>query len=323
MIKNNIVRGIIGSLLLCFAIVQHSKADEPKYGIIKQSVINLRVNPGFESEMATQALLGTPVRVVASDDDWLKVETPEGYLSWGTESGVKIVSKQEYDAWNAAPKLMVTGYFTVVREKPSESSPVVADVVMGSLVKDLGKKKNYYKVELPNGKQAFLKKDQATPFDKWLNSRRPTAKNIIATARLFIGFPYFWGGLSPKGLDCSGFTKNCYYLNGVVLRRDAYQQAQTGDSVDISNGYDNLKPGDLLFFGSKKDGKPRVTHVGLYIGNGHFIHSSGIVHESSLLPDSPIYDAWNTGRLLLARRIIPEIDKDSNIVSIKKHPFYN
>lgn len=322
MVKERFLKKVLCTLLLCVFATQFLNAEDVKYGIVTKSVIDLRVHPGFESEMATQALLGTPVQLVAADDDWLKVETPEGYLAWGTESSVKIVDKKEYEAWKKASKLIVTDYFTVVREKPAASSPVVADVVMGDLVKNLGKSKGYYKIELPNGKQAYLKQDLAMPFDKWLSSRKPTAENIIATARLFTGFPYFWGGLSSKGLDCSGFTKNCYYMNGVILLRDAYQQAQTGDSVDISTGYENLKPGDLLFFGSKKDGKPKVTHVGLYIGNGHFIHSSGTVHESSLLPDSPIYDAWNAGRLLLARRIIPEIDKDPNIVSIKNHSFY-
>jgi len=157
------------------------------------------------------------------------------------------------------------------------------------------------------------------PFAKWLDSRKPTAANIVSTAKHFLGFPYLWGGTSIKGMDCSGFTKTCFYLNGVVLLRDASEQAQTGENVDISQSLDLLQPGDLIFFGP---GKEKVRHVGLYIGKGEFIHSSGYVHISSLIPGTPNYDDWNAARLLCAKRILTQIDHDPGIVSISKHPYY-
>lgn len=318
---------IISTLSAIFFItgicpIEKIYAENIQHGIVTQSAIDLRVSPGFESEMGTQVLMGTTVEVLDSNDEWLKLKTPEGYVSWGTSAGIKIVSEKELSSWKKKPKLIITDYFTVLRKTPSDLAPVVCDVVKGDLVKLEGSQKGFYKVELPDGRHAYLKKHSATDFQKWLMTRNPTAENIIATAKLFVGFPYSWGGTSVKGLDCSGFTKTCFYLNGVILLRDASQQAQTGDSIDITDGIKNLKPGDLLFFGSKKEGKNKVTHVGLYIGKGEFIHSSGMVHISSLLPESPIYDAWNTGRLLLAKRIIPEIDKDPQIISIKNHPFY-
>jgi gamma-D-glutamyl-L-lysine dipeptidyl-peptidase len=304
-------------LMLCFLVAQPVKGEKPQYGIAALSVINLRLTPSYAGEMGTQVLMGMPLHVLESAHGWLKVKTPEGYTSWVVDDEIKVVTAEEYKTWNQAAKLIVTEYFTLLRKEPSISASVMSDVVWGDLVKNRGESGGYYKVELPDGRIGYLQKESAVSFDQWLATRHPTAENIIATAKQFIGFPYFWGGTSSKGLDCSGFTKTCYYLNGVILLRDASQQATTGDSIDISTGYDKLKPGDLLFFGSK-----RVTHVGLYIGNGEFIHSSGRVHQSSLLPSSPIYDAWNAKRLLKARRIITKIDKDPNIVSIKKHPFY-
>lgn len=132
-----------------------------------------------------------------------------------------------------------------------------------------------------------------------------------------------WGGTSIKAVDCSGFTKSVYFLNGVILERDASQQALTGEHVDISAGYGNLKVGDLLFFGTKaSEGKrERITHVGMYIGNGRFIHSAGYVHINSLNTSDPDYNDVEK-RLVRARRVLTKIDGDEGIVSIKKHPWY-
>ena len=308
--------------ILCFSTTQPLKAETSKFGIAALSVINLRLTPSFAAELGTQVMMGTPLHVLESKEGWLKVSTPEGYISWTTEESVKLVNEDELKAWNKQPKLIVTNYFDLLRATNSNAAPVVSDVVWGNLVKNMGESGDYYKVGLPDGRIGYLLKKSGTPFDQWLESRHPTAENIIATARQFVGFPYLWAGTSIKGLDCSGFTKTCFFFNGVVLLRDASEQASTGEPVDISKGYDNLQPGDLLFFGSKKKGKERITHVGLYIANGEFIHSSGMVHVGSLLPASPIYDAWNTKRLLKARHIISRIDKDPNIVSVSKHPYY-
>jgi len=304
---------------ILFLVSLPVSANEPGYGITTMSVINLRQTPSFAAEMGSQTLMGTPLRILETTNGWIRVMTPEGYISWSTESGVKVVSETEYKAWNAAPKIIITDYFTTLFSKPSSTADVVSDVVWGDMVCNLGEKNSYYKVQLPDGRTAYLKKKSSMPFVKWLDSRRPTAANIISTAKHFIGFPYLWGGTSIKGMDCSGFTKTCYYLNGIILLRDASEQAQTGEDVDISQSLDLLQPGDLIFFGPKKES---VRHVGMYIGNGEFIHSSGYVHISSLISGAPNYDAWNAERLLCAKRILTQIDLDPGIVSISKHSYY-
>jgi cell wall-associated NlpC family hydrolase len=132
-----------------------------------------------------------------------------------------------------------------------------------------------------------------------------------------------WGGTSIKAMDCSGFTKTAFYLNGVILERDASQQAKTGEDVDISEGFDNLQKGDLLFFGSKatQERGERITHVGIYMGNGEFIHSATSVRINSLIPDAYNYYEGST-RLVRANRLITKIDNDPGIVSINNHPWY-
>jgi len=228
-------------------------------------------------------------------------------------------------AWSTSPRLIVTTYYTLFRESPSESSAVVMDGVMGNIVRADGESGNYFKVILPNGKRAYLQKTHAESFEKWVDGQNPTPENIITTARQFLGFPYMWGGTSIKAMDCSGFSKTSYFLNGVILERDASQQARFGDSVSVADNFAALKTGDLLFFGSKAthEKKERISHVAIYIGGGEFMHSATSVRINSLLPEAANYYEGST-RLVRVRRILTQIDKieGDGILSIKNHPWY-
>ena len=123
-----------------------------------------------------------------------------------------------------------------------------------------------------------------------------------------MGVPYLWGGTSTKGVDCSGFTKTVYSLNGIQLLRNASHQARLGEAVELNPELSNLKKGDLLFFGSAaNDRRPeRVTHVGIYLENKRFIHSSGLVRINSLDPKSPVYDVRRHKTLIRVRRYLPQ-----------------
>ena len=124
-----------------------------------------------------------------------------------------------------------------------------------------------------------------------------------------------WGGTSSKGVDCSGFVKIVYYSRGIILARDASQQARYGEPVDFSNR-NNLQPGDLLFFGRSAQ---RITHVGIYQENGNFIHSSGKVHIGSIDPKAPNYVAERNN--VAARRILNSLNTEG-IVMVKDNEWY-
>lgn len=293
------------------------------YGITAHAVINLRTGPGYASEAATQTIMGMPVRILEKKSGWTRTKTPEGYIAWVTSGSIQPMNEIEYNEWTAAPKMIVTTHYTLFRESPSLNSGVVSDGVWGNVVRAQGQSGGFYKVILPVGKIAYVNSSDVEPFDKWLESRNPSAQNIIATAKQFLGFPYMWGGTSIKAMDCSGFTKTVFYLNGVIIARDASQQAKTGVDVDITEGFDNLAQGDLLFFGSKATAErgERISHVGIYLGNGEFIHAATSVKINSLLKDAANYYEGAT-RLVRANRLLNEIDKDPNIVSINAHPWY-
>jgi hypothetical protein len=311
------------NVLDSMVILPDSSLGDKLYAVTAQSVINFRYGAGYSNESATQTVMGTPLRILEKRGGWSRAVTPEGYISWVTNGSIEPMNEEEFIKWTKSERLIITTHYTLFRESPSESAAVVSDGVWGSIVRADGISGNYNKVILPNGKSAFVLRSHTADFIKWIESRNPTAQNIIATSKQFLGFPYMWGGTSIKALDCSGFTKTAFYLNGVILERDASQQALTGEDVDISEGFENLVPGDLLFFGSKatEERKERITHVGIYLSDGEFIHSATSVRINSLIPESyNYYDASN--RLVRAKRLITKIDQDGGIISIKNHPWY-
>jgi cell wall-associated NlpC family hydrolase len=161
-------------------------------------------------------------------------------------------------------------------------------------------------VQLPDGRSGFLPAKSVQDYREWSSQRLPIVDNIERTARRFMGRPYLWGGDSPKGFDCSGFTKLVFFLNGVELHHNAAQQSRQGVPVPLDADLSQLCKGDLLFFGRPaRGGQPeRIFHVGIYLGDKLFIHASERVHISSLDPASPIRDEHRIHTLLSARRII-------------------
>jgi cell wall-associated NlpC family hydrolase len=138
-----------------------------------------------------------------------------------------------------------------------------------------------------------------------------------------MGIPYFWGGTSCKALDCSGFTKTVYFLNGVLLPRDASQQALVGRPVDAGKDFSGIEVGDLLFFGTRgtAERKERVTHVGIALGGGKFIHEGGDVRINSLNENDPEYSAPRRETFLGVRRIIGAGD-DFGVRRLPSIPYY-
>jgi cell wall-associated NlpC family hydrolase len=130
----------------------------------------------------------------------------------------------------------------------------------------------------------------------------PAAMAVVETALGAMGTPYAWGGSSADGFDCSGLIQYAYAAHGVSLPRTSAQQALQGAAVDRTLAA--LAPGDILTFSSGAGGS-QVTHVGLYLGNGEFIHSATNGVQKSRLSASDPYGKWWWDRWVGARRLLP------------------
>lgn len=292
------------------------------FGLVTISVANLRSNPKHSAELATQALLGTPVNILKKEGGWSLIQTPDRYLSWVDDGGIVAISSADLSSWKSLPKIIYTNITGSTYSKPDLESQVVSDIVAGGVLVLLGDDNGFYRVQYPDGRIAFVNKDEAELYDDWLDNVEPTGASLVATSKKLMGLPYLWGGTSTKGVDCSGFTKTVYFLNGMVIPRDASQQVHTGELVDENDNFNQLLPGDLLFFGRKATDSTseKVVHVGMWIGNNEFIHASGKVRISSVDKNAPNFDIDNLNRYLRSKRIVNS--PNGAIINLKNKPVF-
>lgn len=294
------------------------------YAVVNVSVCNMRSEGKFTSGMTTQALLGMPVKVLQYIG-WYEIQTPDDYTGWVHRMVITPMSREAYDEWNRAEKIVVTAHYGFAYEKPDKHAQTVSDVVAGNRLKWEGCKGRFYKVSYPDGRLAYIPKSIAKPEKEWRSKLKQDAKSVIRTAYTMMGIPYLWAGASSKGVDCSGLVRTVLFMHDIIIPRDASQQACIGQRIDIAFHFGNVQPGDLVFFGRKGvgDKKESISHVGIYIGDKRFIHALGDVHISSFNPDDKEYDAFNAGRLLYAVRFLPYINKEKGLNTTLTNPYYN
>lgn len=290
-------------------VLPDDELDGKTWGIPTVSLLNVREKPGHVAELGTQFFMGRPFRVWMTRSNWFNVQSDDGYLGWAEGGEFSRCTPEEAAAWKASPLLLVTAADDRILESPGADALPVSDVVQGDLVQRLDEFGGWYKVRLEDGRVGYLPRAAATDYAAWKKTRQPTAGNIEGTAKSFLGRPYFWGGTSLRGLDCSGFTKLVFFLNGIDLARNASQQCQQGAEVPLDDDLAHLQKGDLVFFGRRARGSSpeRIVHVGIYLGGRLFIQSSSRVRVSSLDPASPLADGRRIRTLLHARRILGEV----------------
>ena len=289
-------------------VLPHPALGDSTYGIVVLSVGNVRSRPGHSEELATQVTMGLVIRLLKRGRGYYYVQSHDEYLGWLEPDAFQRTTKEGTEAWARARKVVVTEYFDVIRSTPDRSSLPVSDVVIGNILRAGESSGDWQQVFLADGRSGYLPAAAVLDYDAWSKTRNLTGENIEATAAMFLGVPYLWGGTSSKGMDCSGYTKTVFRLNGLELNRDASQQVLMGRDVDPGPDFENLVKGDLLFFGRPAaDGQnERIVHVAIYLENRDFIHSSGRVRFGSLDPASPNFDDYNLKRFVRARRVIPE-----------------
>lgn len=302
-------------------ILPDENLGDLKYGIINLSVANIRSKPKHYAELATQSLLGTCVNIFKKEDNWYLVQTPDNYIGWVDDEGIYKVNELQQNKWKDSDRIIITEQYTSAFQFMDENGPKISDLVIGDILRKNGEENGYTEIEFPDGRKGFIKSNEAVEVNNWINSAIANHSTILNTAKTFMGIPYLWGGTSSKGFDCSGFTKTIYYLNGVILPRDASQQVFTGELVNTESNFDSLRVGDLLFFGRKAEGeiKEKITHVAVYIGDKKYIHASGMVKINSLNKNDEDFNKYRYDTFIKAKRIIGNYDTGENLVKNNKY----
>ena len=311
--------------------------QEKRMAVVETSTCYMRLQPDYESALETQELMGTVVEIVAEKGYWREIISPQPYTAWTTEKTLVEMTPDQIREYDMAVKYMFTDLYGHIYKKASKRSQTICDLVGGDVLRAVMKDKpvtkgSWAQVMLPSGRTGWVRKnalkklENRTCIREWDYAEGTVSEkkmeDIIESAHTLLGVPYLWGGMSSKGVDCSGLVRISAIMNGVLLPRNASQQVNCGKEIEVPRkdaeglseeevkmsynakkakaAIKNLKRGDLVFFGNTLTKK--ITHVGIYLGDGEIIHASHMVRINSLIPGEENYYE-NAHRLIRACRL--------------------
>lgn len=328
------------ALLICALFT--ANAQEKRMAVVQTSTCYMRLQPDYESALETQELMGTVVEIVGEQGYWREIISPQPYKAWTTEKTLVEMTAEQIAEYEQAPKYIFTAAYGHVRTVPHETGSMITDLVGGDVLRVVEKQKGqvspsdkhekWAEVMLPDGRTGWTYKKDVRLLGERTDIRKGDSSEglinpekmeaVIMEAQKLRGVPYLWGGMSSKGVDCSGLVRICFLMNDIMLPRNASQQVFCGKQIEVprpdiqgrtqaevKEGYDrskaeeaikNLGRGDLVFFGNTETGS--ITHVGIYLGDGEMIHASHLVRVNSLIPGEENYYE-NAHRLIKACRL--------------------
>lgn len=264
-------------------LLPESQTESLVNALANNSVIHLRREPSNAKELVTQALLGTPLRILRTERGKCQIQVPDGYIGWVNSAEVHRLTQEELAAYRDAEKVIYTAQYGLSYSAPDAESMPVTDLVIGNIVCKVSDKSGFTQIRYPDGRMGWVISNELRPAREVF--QKITLKgNLVQTALKFHGIPYLWGGTSSKNIDCSGLVCNIYFMNGIQLPRDASMQALIGRELTTDFVSDGLEPGDLLFFGRRasENEREKVGHVAMYIGNAEYIHSASYRERVSI-----------------------------------------
>jgi len=275
-----------------------SDAARLRRGVVVGNVVAVRSAPDSSSEQVTQVLLGQRVSVVSETEGWLEIRAWDGYPGWVRKHSIRLLNSHEPDYASEGRVARVHSLIADIHALPDTDSPIVTKATVGVELEVIGSDSHWVHVALPDGSSAYA---HACHLDLASNGGclRSEQGAVVRTALRFVGVPYLWGGVSPFGIDCSGFVQLGYRLHGFSLPRNSYLQAE--DARGRLVGLDSLAPADLLFFGSgSDDARNGITHVAMMVDASSYIHSS----SAAGVAVNPLDDDSRPHRPKLALRFI-------------------
>ena len=270
---NRIKKSLFLTFILTALMTLSVNAYDVKGGEIKVgSSLNLRSEASTSASVVTQIPNTHRVAVLDAIDGWYKV-------AYNGQNGFVSADYVELsDIMNVQPgAAKITTDILNVRSAPSTSGDIVTRLSKGTTAKIIGINTGWFKIELASGATGYIHPDYVEVVANSVSSTAASSgtaasgsvrSQVVDYASTFLGVPYVYGGGSPKGFDCSGFTSYVYKHFNVSLPHSSASQYTRVSKVSR----DNLQPGDQVFFASSAGGS-RINHVGIYVGNGNFIHA--------------------------------------------------
>jgi cell wall-associated NlpC family hydrolase len=248
-----------------------------QYGICNLSIVPLRGEPTDKSELVSQVLYGDFFKVIEQRKNWSKIRLAfDAYEGWIDNKQYLEINGEAYNQLNAETPKLSLDLVEFVQDSNAQLYPIQLGATLNGL--------------------SLL----GHTFDGSITGHNSNKSNLIATAFLYLNSPYLWGGKTPFGIDCSGFTQMVYKLNGYKLLRDASQQATQGEPLSF---IEESEPGDLAFFDNNEGA---IIHVGIIMKDNYIIHAHGKVRIDRL-DHSGIYNAdkrAHTHKLRVIKKII-------------------
>lgn len=291
-------------LLLLPILMQDASASEPKIAIgtvQSNDGLRLREKPDKLSATITIAQGGDTVVILRKVGDWYLVNY-NLYIGYMHQNYLVVSERQDVDLGEGA----IDAANVSLRCGPADSSPAIYALEQDEHVHILGFVDGWYRV-IQEETVGYIRSDEIALLEKpaantdgvaWVvdendpTAYSPAGEQIAAYARQFLGYSYVYGGESPSGFDCSGFVQYVYAQLGYTVHRTATAQLADGYNVP----YDSLLPGDIIYFGYGST----ASHVGIYLGNGEFIHAQS---SATGVVITELSDPWYANRFLCAHRI--------------------
>ena len=252
------------------------------FAICNLAIIPLRAEPSDRSEIVSQVLFGEHFEVLLVDKQWSRIKLHfDNYEGWVDTKQYQIISENSYKQLSKDAIILSSDLVEYV----STPNNILIPIPLGASLSFL----NHSEINTEN-----------FDFEGLRVSGVKSKMDIINTAFLYLNAPYLWGGKTPFGIDCSGFTQMVYKLNGYTLLRDASQQSTQGEALSF---IEESETGDLAFFDNEEG---NIIHVGIIMDNNYIIHASGKVRIDRL-DHLGIYNAElnkHTHRLRVIKKII-------------------
>ena len=223
------------------------------YGLCNLNIVPLRIEDSDCSEMVSQVLYGDLFEVLEITEKWCKVRlVDDQYEGWIDSKQYKKISLSEFQELSQKPSMLTTHLLDIITTATNTLLPISI------------------------GSNTAISKFLNHSFEGETTSKKLNKSKLTEFAQMYLNSPYLWGGKTPFGIDCSGFTQMVYKLCGYQLLRDASQQVTQGEVLSF---IEESEAGDLAFFDNQEG---EITHVGILLDHNHIIHAHGRVRIDQL-----------------------------------------